>query len=150
MFTVWLCASPVLDRTVSVCLPMGPAFTFQVTGRLRLLASTAASGTFGVALPSIWKPSGTDSVTFSLAAELQFQVSHGAGIRQILALKGLDEFRNGVAEILAVVAQVGLARDGERHAVVGADEGVEQEAQAHLVLAVVAVLHHVTHQAGIE
>src|SRR5437762_1942934 len=53
MTTGCVCTAPVLDWILSSCLPTGPALTFQVTGRFRVVLSDGKSGTFWAALPSM-------------------------------------------------------------------------------------------------
>ena len=62
-------------------------------------------------------------------------MGHGAGVSQVGPLQGLDvigDLASSLEEAF-VVSRRPCARDGERHAVVGADERVEHHAQADRV-----------------
>ena len=87
-----------------------------------------------------------------LAADLDGEMGDRAGIVQVRDFQGLKEIGNVLrpGEIGEGVDQPGAAGDGERHAVIGADERIELQTQARLVRLGIAVLHDPANQHGVE
>src|SRR5262249_20062155 len=89
---------------------------------------------------------------FQTAPHLEGHVPDRAGLLQVGVFQGLDEFRNvlGGGKVLEGVDQPRQGRNGERHAVVAADQGIYMDAQADRVLLIVRVLDLVADEAGVE